>query len=131
MGEGMPGTPGTIGMPSGRGSSRGGRQSEASVFALSAYPRNAVFKLDGGASTAELGSTSSGDASLKADWGKNGQVLKLSLTGQSTKLKDQWKLSSDGQILFVDRSVHSSSGSGSVRLAFRKQGGAGAGAHAE
>jgi hypothetical protein len=128
MGEGMPGG----GMPGGGGGggrSRGQSRSHAEIAALRLYPPTATYKLDGSESTAALGGPDGSDATLKADWAKNGQVLKLSATGSEEgrqrageiQMKDQWKLSKDGQSLMVDRSVRSPEGSGTVHLVFHKQ----------
>jgi hypothetical protein len=128
MGEGMPGG----GMPGGGGGggrSRGQSRSQAEIAALRLYPPTATYKLDGSESTAALGGPDGSDATLKADWAKNGQELKLSATGSEesgqrtgeVQVKDQWKLSKDGQSLMVDRSVRSPEGSGTVHLVFRKQ----------
>jgi hypothetical protein len=127
MGEGMPG-----GMPGGGGGggrSRGQNRSQAEVAALKLYPPSAVYKLDGSESTAALGGPDGSNATLKADWTKDRTVLKLSATGsedsgqraEQVQVKDQWKLSKDGQSLMVDRSVRSPEGSGTVHLVFRKQ----------
>ena len=128
MGEGMPGG----GMPGGGGGggrSRGENRSQAEIAALKLYPPSAVYKLDGSESTAMLGGPDGSDATLKAEWAKSGQILKLSMAGseesrqraEQVQVKDQWKLSKDGQSLMVDRSVRSPEGSGTVHLVFRKQ----------
>jgi len=127
MDEGMPGG----GMPGsgGGGRSREQNRSQAEIAALKLYPPSAVYKLDGSESTATLGGPDGSDATVKAEWIKNGQILKLSMAGseetkqraEQVEVKDQWKLSKDGQSLLVDRSVHSPEGSGTVHLVFRKQ----------
>lgn len=130
MGEGMPGG----GMPgggtgnSGGGSRRQGR-SHSTAGAFLFYPAKATYQLDGATSSAQFGGPMHGDAALKADWAKNGQELKMSLDGNqysnpgggSLELKDQWKLSKDGQSLMVDRNVHAGRSSSSVHMVFHKQ----------
>lgn len=121
-------------MPGGGGSGgRGGRSRPASRLegnptAYKLYPQTAVYKLDGSESTAQLGDQDSTVATSKAEWGRDGE-LKFSLLGKDdsgqksskVQVKDQWKLSEDGQTLKVERSVHSPEGSGSVHLVFHKQ----------
>lgn len=130
MGEGMPGG----GMPgggtgnSGGGSRRQGR-SHSTAGAFLFYPATATYQLDGATSSAQFGGPMHGDAALKADWAKNGQELKMSLEGNqysnpgggSLELKDQWKLSKDGQSLMVDRNVHAGRSSSSVHMVFHRQ----------
>jgi hypothetical protein len=124
MGEGMP-----VGMPgSGGGRPRMGRQSTGTAAAFTNYPQTAAYKLDGSESTAQLGDPSHSDATSKAAWAKGNKELKLSLTGSDSSnsggginLKEQWKLSKDGQHLLVDRTLHSPSGSKTVHLVFDKQ----------
>lgn len=129
MGEGMPGD----GMPGGGGGgggrSRAQNRSQAEIAALRLYPPTATYKLDGSQSTATLGGPDASDATLKAEWNKDRTALKLSASGseeagqrsEQVQVKDQWKLSQDGQSLMVDRSVRSPEGSGTIHLVFRKQ----------
>jgi hypothetical protein len=133
VGIGMPG--GGMGMPGGgRTGGGGGRsgedgRSEGIVAAYKLYPQSAVYKLDGSESTAQLGDPEQSSVTSKAEWAKSGAVLKLSLAGNGSsaqkggkiQLKDQWKLSEDGQSLMVDRAVHSPDGSGNAHLVFHKQ----------
>jgi hypothetical protein len=113
-----------VGMPGGgRGTSRGMSHSLGGVAALTLYPRTAVYKLDGTESTAQLGGPMQ-----RADWEKGGKAPKLSLVSgdsnqraQEVQLKDEWKLSNDGQSLMVDRNVHSPEGSGTLHLVSCKQ----------
>lgn len=127
MGEGLP--PG-IGVPGGgvRPTSVGRRPlGTAADFTL--YPQSAIYKLDGGKSSAQLGGPMHNDATSKASWTKGGKELKLSLVGTGNSgwrggqldLKDQWTLSKDGQQLIVQRKVSSRGGSSSIRLIFQKQ----------
>lgn len=127
MSEGIPGT-GMPGSGGGGGSgSRGRSGSKSAAFTL--YPEGAVYKLDGSQSAAELGGPEHEDATSKVEWAKGGQLLKLSLkanedssmSGRAIELKDQWKLSKDGQSLLVDRTVHSPRGSATFHLVFHKQ----------
>ena len=132
MGEDMPGA----GYPSGgqgtgqgapgSGRPRSERQGQARVAAFQLYPASAVYKLDGSESSAPLGSPAHGEANLKADLAKNGDTLKLAITGNDQdsgqiQLKDQWKLSKDGQSLLIDRNVRSSAGSANVHLMFYQE----------
>ncbi|MGH9342807.1 MAG: hypothetical protein ACRD19_03470, partial [Terriglobia bacterium] len=130
MGEGMPGS----GMPGGGsggqagGSRRQGRSHDTSG-AFVFYPASATYSLDGTPSSAQFGGPMHGDASLKANWAKNGQELKMALDGNpysspgggSLELKDQWKLSKDGQSLLVDRTVRAGRSSNTVHLVFHRQ----------
>ncbi len=127
MGEDMPG----VGYPGGgqgapRGSQRSEKQGLARIAAFQLYPASAVYKLDGSESTAPFGVAAHGDASLKADLAKNADSLKLAITGSDQdsgqiKLREQWKLSKDGQSLLIDRNVRSPGGSANVHLVFYKQ----------
>lgn len=127
MSEGMPtgaGVPGGAG-----GQPRMGRHSSGTAAAFSVYPETAVYKLDGSESTVELGGPMHADATSKAAWAKSNKELKLSLAGAtnsswrggSVEIKDQWKLSKDGQHLLVDRTVHAPSGSTTIHLVFDRQ----------
>ena len=130
-GMGMP--RGGMGIPGG-GGGRGGRsrpdtRPEGNPAAYKLFPKTALYNLDGSESTAQLGDQDSTEVTSKADWGKNGE-LKISLVGKddssgqkSSKIqvKDQWKLSEDGQTLKIERAVHSPEGSGTVHLIFHKQ----------
>jgi hypothetical protein len=124
-GMGMPGGGGAGG--SGRPRSTGGSRSKSAAFTL--YPDSAVYKLNGTQSTAEFGGPEHEDATSKAEWAKNGKLLKISLessgdaggSGSSLKMTEEWKLSKDGKSLLVDRTVHSSRGSTTFHLVFNKQ----------
>lgn len=130
MGEGLPGG----GLPgSSRGSQPGGStrqgRSRSTAGAFIFYPKSAVFHPDGAATSAQFGGPMRADATLKADWAKNGQELKMSLNGNqysssgggSLEMKDQWKLSKDGKSLMVDRSVHAGRSSTTVHLVFHRE----------
>ncbi|HLY62999.1 MAG TPA: hypothetical protein VKV95_19810 [Terriglobia bacterium] len=131
-GMGMPG--GGMGMPGGGGGGgRGGRSRPddrmgGNPAAYKLYPQTAVYNLDGSETNAQFGDQDSTAATSKAEWGKDGE-LKFSLVGKDdsgqksskVEVKDQWKLSEDGQTLKVERSVHSPEGSGTVHLVFHKQ----------
>ncbi len=133
-GMGMPGS-GGMGMPGGgRGTGMpggGGPHGEGwgTVAAYKLYPPNAVYKLDGSEATVQLGDPEQTEATSKAEVGKNGEALKLSLTGTGyagqkggkIQVKEEWKLSADGRSLRVDRSVKSPEGSGTVHLVFSKR----------
>lgn len=125
IGVGMPG--GGRGMPGGGGGTpRGEGPSQGNIAAYKLYPPSLVCKLDGSESTAQLGDAEQTDATSKAEWAKNGEVLKLSLVGNGDfgqkagkiRVKDQWKLSEGGRYLLVSRSVKSPEGSGTVHLVF-------------
>jgi hypothetical protein len=131
-GMGMPG--GGMGMPRGGGmpgGGGGGRDGEGrgTVAAYKLYPQSVVYKLDGSASSAQLGDPEQMDATAKAELEKNGEVLKLSLVGSESsgqrggkiQVKEEWRLSQDGKSLRVDRSVKSPEGSGTVHLVFSKR----------
>jgi hypothetical protein len=128
MSEGIP-TTGTGSTGGTGGQSRNARHARTSALPFTIYPQNAVYKLDGSESTAQLGGPMHGSAAAKAAWTKGDKQLKLSLAGTgnadsegAVDVKEQWKLSKDGQHLLVDRTVHSPSGSTSVHLVFDKQG---------
>lgn len=131
MGEGMPGGGLPAGGVGGRGGNRGSRgqgKSHGTIAAFVSYPRRAAYKLDGSETSAQLGGPMHTSATLKANWAKNNQVLKMSVDanaysgmGSDMLLKDQWKLSKDGESLMVDRSVRSRGGSGTLHLVFHKQ----------
>jgi len=135
-GMGMPGSgggmPNDSGMPGGSGGGGNGSprvtSSRGSVAAYKLYPSSAVYKLDGSESTTQLGDAEQTAATAKTEWGKNGEELKLSLAGDENpegkggkvQIKEQWKLSADGQFLTIERSVKAPDGSGTVHLVFSK-----------
>ena len=136
-GIGMPGSgggmPNDSGMPGGSSGGGGGTprssSSRGSVAAYKLYPSSAVYKLDGSESTTQLGDADQTSATAKTEWAKNGEELKLSLAGDENpegkggkvQIKEQWKLSADGQSLILERSVKAPEGSGTVHLAFSKK----------
>lgn len=136
MGERIPGG----GLPgNGGGSQPGGsrkpERSRSTAGAFIFYPSEAVFHPDGAPTSTQFGGPMHSDATLKADWAKNGEELKMSLDGNqysspgggSLDMKDQWKLSKDGKSLLVDRTVRAGRSSSTVHLVFhRQQEGAGA-----
>jgi hypothetical protein len=131
-GMGMPGggmgMPRGGGMPGGGGGGRGG-EGRGSVAAYQIYPQSVVYKLDGSASSAQLGDPEQTEATSKAELEKSGEALKLSLVGNENsgqrggkiQVKEEWRLSQDGKSLKVDRSVKSPEGSGTVHLVFTKR----------
>ncbi len=131
-GMGMPGggmgAPRGGGMPGGGGGGRGG-EGRGSVAAYQIYPQSVVYKLDGSASSAQLGDPEQTEATSKAELEKSGEALKLSLVGNENsgqkggkiQVKEEWRLSQDGKSLKVDRSVKSPEGSGTVHLVFTKR----------
>ena len=136
-GIGMPGSgggmPNDSGMPGGSSGGGGGTprssSSRGSVAAYKLYPSSAVYKLDGSESTTQLGDADQTSATAKTEWAKNGEELKLSLAGDENpegkggkvQIKEQWKLSADGQFLTLERSVKAPDGSGTVHLVFAKK----------
>jgi hypothetical protein len=122
-GGGMPGG----GMPGGGGGGRGG-EGRGSVAAYQIYPQSVVYKLDGSASSAQLGDPKQTEATSRAELEKSGEAVKLSLVGNENsgqrggkiQVKEEWRLSQDGKSLKVDRSVKSPEGSGTVHLVFTK-----------
>jgi len=138
-GMGMPGSgggmPNDSGMPGGSNGGGGGSgsphvsSSRGTVAAYRLYPSNAVYKLDGSESTAPLGDAEQTAATGKTEWTKNGEELKLSLAGDENpegkggkvQIKEQWKLSADGQVLTLERSVKAPEGSATVHLVFSKK----------
>jgi hypothetical protein len=130
-GIGMPG--GSVGGPIGGegtpagtgGQSRKERKSTRTATAFAIYPRSAIYKLDGGESNVHLGDSTHTQATSKAAWAKGHQQLKLALTGGNGSgdgilLKEQWRLSKDGQRLLVDRTVRTPGGTSSIHLVFDK-----------
>ena len=115
-------------MPGGGGGRRGG-EGRGDVAAYKLYPQSVVYKLDGSASTAQLGDPGQTEATSRAELEKNGEVLKLSLVGTENssrrggkiQVKEEWRLSQDGKSLRIDRSVKSPEGSGAVHLVFSKR----------
>lgn len=116
------------GMPGGAGGTRSGEsRTQRNAAAFRFYPSNAVYKLDGGSTTAQFGGPAHADATLKAGWAKHGKALKLSLNGNQysgpggdIELRDQWKFTNDGQSLIVDRAFHSARGSTTLHLIFQR-----------
>jgi hypothetical protein len=133
-GIGMPG--GSVGGPIGEGTpggtggeSRQQRHSYRVAANFDIYPPNAIYKLDGSDSITRLGDPTHSRATSQAAWAKNDKELKLSLTGvgsagkngDAIDVKEQWRLSKDGQHLLVDRIVHTPAGSTSFHLVFDRQ----------
>ena len=126
-GGGMGGSSGR-GMPGGGGGGRG-EEGRGNVAAYKLYPQSVVYKLDGSASSAQLGDPEQTEATSKAEVEKSGEALKLSLVGNENsgqrggkiQVKEEWRLSQNGKSLKVDRSVKSPEGSGTVHLVFSKR----------
>jgi hypothetical protein len=101
----------------------------SAALAFSIYPRSAVYKLDGSRTNIQLGDPTHTEAASKGAWMKGHKQLKLSLTGGESSdrsgggiaVKEQWKLSRDGQCLLIDRTVYTPGGSTTVHLVFNKQ----------
>jgi hypothetical protein len=103
---------------------------QGNVAAYRLYPQSVVYELDGSEATARLGDREQTNATSKAAREKNGKELELTLAGKGEagvgggkiKIKEQWKLSGDGNSLRVDRTIKSPEGSGTVHLVFSKGG---------
>jgi len=103
--------------------------SPGKVAAYQLYPHSAIYKLEGGEAAAQFGDPEQTAATSKAEWAKNGEVLKFSLMGNEDpgqkggkiEVKDQWRFSEDGKSLMVDRSIKSPEGSGTVHLVFLRK----------
>jgi hypothetical protein len=131
MGGGMGGPMGGIGIPGipGIGRHRKDGEKTQAITAFTLYPPKATYQFDGSATSAKLGGPSPSDATAHANWEKGGKVLRLSLLGSDDsdrrggelQIKDNWKLSKDGRLLSVDRTVHTPDGSRTVHLVFRKE----------
>jgi hypothetical protein len=127
MGEGIPGST----EPSGGsgGEARTDRNAPTAVAAFTMYPRSAVYKLDGGESNVQLGDPARTQATAKAAWVKGDKQLKLSLAGNESAerggegiaVKEQWRLSKDGEYLLIDRTVRTPGQSTTIHLIFKKQ----------
>ena len=118
---------GGMGMPGGGdGWPRVEAASPGKVAAYKLYPPSAVYKLNGNESTAQFGDSEQNAATSKAEWVKNGEVLKLSLIGNEDsgqkggkiEVRDEWRFSEDGKCLMIDRNIKSPEGSGTVHLFF-------------
>ena len=87
----------------------------------------AIYNLDGSSSTVQIDKPIPGAATLKADWKKSGKQLNLSKVenirgGERTiKVQEQWKLSKDGKVLEVQRTVNTPRGSAKVKMIFNKE----------
>jgi hypothetical protein len=90
---------------------------------------SATYSLDDKETTAEVEEPMPGTATLKATWAKGGKGLELSVVrdfdfqGNSVTFtsKETWKLSEDGEVLKVQRSVQTPRGTDTVKLTFRKE----------
>jgi hypothetical protein len=125
MGEGIPGST----EPSRGRIGRNNRHARTAAQAFTLYPRSAVYKLDGSETNVQLGDPTHSEATSKAAWTKGHKELKLSLAGGDSSarngdgvaVKEQWKLSKDGQHLLIDRTVHTPGRSTTIHLVFNKQ----------
>jgi hypothetical protein len=125
MGEGIPGST----EPSRGRIGRNNRHARTAAQAFTLYPRSAVYKLDGSETNVQLGGPTHSEATSKAAWTKGHKELKLSLAGGDSSarngdgvaVKEQWKLSKDGQHLLIDRTVHTPGRSTTIHLVFNKQ----------
>jgi hypothetical protein len=127
MGEGIPGSTEPSG---GQGGRRGNdRHARTAPLAFTIYPRSAVYKLDGSESQVQLSDPTHAEAMSKAAWMKGHKQLRVSLaSGDSGRrssdgvaVKEQWRLSKDGQHLLIDRTVHTPGQSTTIHLVFNKQ----------
>jgi hypothetical protein len=120
-GGGFPGGPGGGGPPGGGPPS--------GLMALRMVIPSATYSLDDKETTAEVEEPMPGTATLKATWAKGGKGLELSVVrdfdfqGNSVTFtsKETWKLSEDGEVLKVQRSVQTPRGTDTVKLTFRKE----------
>ncbi len=127
-GGGFPGGPGGGGFPGGPGGRfpRGGPPS--GLLALGMVIPSATYLLDGKETTAELEGRMPGTATLKAKWAKDRKALELSAVRQvdfqgnsvTFTSKETWKLSEDGEVLNLQRTVETPHGTDTVKLTFRK-----------
>jgi hypothetical protein len=119
-GGGFPGGPGGGGPPGGGPPS--------GMMALGMVIPNATYSLDGKETTAEVEEPMPGTATLKATWAKGGKGLELSVVrdldfqGNSVTFtsKETWKLSEDGEVLKLERTIETPRGKDTVKLTFRK-----------
>jgi hypothetical protein len=134
-GGGFPGGPGGGGFPGGpggRGFPGGGPPS--GFMALGMVIPSATYSLDGQETTAELERPMPGTAMLMAKWTNDRKVLELSAVrhvdfqGDSVTFtsKERWKLSEDGEVLSLQRTVETPRGRETVKLTFNKEKGHGA-----
>lgn len=100
--------------------------------AFAFYPRDADYNLDGSKSTVTFGREKRAAAKAWLRWSEGGRMLKLSIMGNAVPndkfnfwkdivLKDRWKLSKDGQTLFVKRTVRTPVGPSRLRLVFSRE----------
>jgi len=119
-GGGFPGGPGGGGPPGGGPPS--------GLMALRMVIPSATYSLDGKETTAEVEEPMPGTATLKATWAKGGKGLELSVVrdldfqGNSVTFtsKETWKLSEDGEVLKLERTIETPRGKDTVKLTFRK-----------
>ena len=95
----------------------------------------ATYYLDGTASTMKVDKPIPGTAMLTAAWKKGGKQLDLlkeeSLRGgeRTIKVQEQWKLSKDGKVLEVERTVSTPRGSAKAKMIFAREDSPGGGPH--
>ena len=132
---------GPPGGPGGEGGFPGGPQDEglspegpgggppSGVMALGMVIPSATYSLDGKETTVELKGRMSGTATLKAKWAKDRKAFELSAVrhaefqGNSVTFtsKETWKLSADGEVLNLQRTVETPRGTDTVKLTFNKE----------
>jgi hypothetical protein len=129
-GGGFPGGRRGGGYPGGAGG-RGEQMRKSMAF--STITPTATYNLDGSSSTMQVDKPIPGSETLKATWKKSGKQLDLSnvknIRGgdRTIKVQEQWKLSKDGKVLEVQRTVNTPRGSAKVKMIFNKEEGPSAG----
>jgi len=96
------------------------------TLALSMVNPNAIYPLDGKEKTVQF--PGSPNVKVKAKWAKDGKTLDLSMNqpadvGTQTPgvtIKERWTLSDGSEVLKIQRSVGTGSGSDSILLIFKK-----------
>ena len=132
-GGGMSGLPRGGGFPGGRsaggsgaGAAMGPSMEVMRAMALSMASPVAIYNLDGSPSTLQVEKPVEVSTTLKATWKKHGKQLDLSrveiFSGKRKylKVREQWKLSKDGQTLEVERTINTPRGFGKVKMIFNK-----------
>jgi hypothetical protein len=139
--EDFPGDGGPPGGPGGEGGFPGGPPDgglppqgpgggpPSGVMALGVVIPSATYSLDGKETTAELEGRMRGTATLKAKWAKDRKTLELAAIRQedfqrksvSFTSRETWKLSADGEVLNLQRTVETPRGTDTVKLTFNKK----------
>jgi hypothetical protein len=127
---GFPGGPQTGGPPpEGPGGDFPGGGPPSGVMALGMVIPSATYLLDGKETTVELEGRMPGTATLKAKWAKDKKAIELSAVRHvefqgnrmSFTTKETWKLSADGEVLNLQRTVETLRGTDTVKLTFNNK----------